>query len=657
LIAVADGTAWRLVSQCATVEDLVRVFRTLASADGLTGIPVSGIGPGGRSQVRLVVALSSKAAVLDGDAVMTRDAGTVSVRFVKIDARGKGLLAHMVEHRDDESPPAVPRHLIPLGAAAGTPATARGDSKMAKCVFEPMGVAGGAASRVASAAAAVPDVASTVRMPGARQAAPPTIRDSGPPSAMVGAVAPAAPGSPGSERPKREVQKTLMGMPTLGRSKSGSSPPPVAANAAPAPVMAPHTSSGATTTPVVATGTPPVGLDHSKPVPKGGVELKETGPTQPTRGAGVASPAVVAAAQAIAATPATAFDDVATVRTAQGAVRRVESAPSGPVDDLPTIPNEDIVTDVSVSLPDLPSGDYIDPIIDPPAPAMVHSPVPAPPPAAVYAVAGSSPGWQMPPQPPMGVPVVPGSGPYGALPQPYYPTPYPGVAPMMIERDEDMTEMVQLQRVSGRSRWPVIAVTSGVIVIGVAVMVVVAARSGGEKPGKTPLPPPAAKVGSAPASAAATAPGSAAASAVETAPPPGETCKVWFTSSPDATDVVVGGKVIGTTPFNYDGSCAAFKVTFRREKYQSQTKEIAPGTTTFEVRLERPQFRVKVTSRPPGAMVKVGGEDRGKTPVTIALPGFETTSIELVKGGVTTTQRVYAGKTGQKVDVKLKTRR
>ena len=75
------------------------------------------------------------------------------------------------------------------------------------------------------------------------------------------------------------------------------------------------------------------------------------------------------------------------------------------------------------------------------------------------------------------------------------------------------------------------------------------------------------------------------------------------------------------------------------------------------MRLERPQFRVKVTSRPPGAMVKVGGADVGKTPVTISLPGFETTSIELVKGGVTTTQRVYAGKTGQKVDVKLKTRR
>jgi hypothetical protein len=56
-------------------------------------------------------------------------------------------------------------------------------------------------------------------------------------------------------------------------------------------------------------------------------------------------------------------------------------------------------------------------------------------------------------------------------------------------------------------------------------------------------------------------------------------------------------------------------------------------------------------------MVRVGGKDMGKTPVTVLLPGYETTSLELVKGGVTTTHRVLPSKGGQKVDVKLKTRR
>jgi hypothetical protein len=225
---------------------------------------------------------------------------------------------------------------------------------------------------------------------------------------------------------------------------------------------------------------------------------------------------------------------------------------------------------------------------------------------------------------------------------------------MRIERDEDMTEMVQLVRPGAQRRWPVIAVTSGVIVIGVAVMVVVAARgggstgSGGGGGGSTappPAPPPSANV--APAAVAPEAP-------VPEAP---ATCKVSFTSSPETVDVVLGGEVLGTTPFEHEGSCDAYAVTFQREKYQSQTLEVAAGASSLEVRLERPQFKVKVTSRPSGATVKVGGESVGKTPVTIKLPGFETTSLELVRGGVTTTQRVYPGKSGHKVDVKLKTRR
>jgi hypothetical protein len=653
LIFVADGTAWRLVSQCATVEDVVRVFRTLASADGLTGIPVSGIGPGGGSQVRLVLALSTKAAVLDGDAVVTTGPGTVSVRFTKIDARGKGLLAHMVEHRASDAPPAVPRHLVPLGAAAGTSASARGDVSMAKCTFEPM-----PRTRTPTG-----DVASTVRMPGARQPAPPTIRESSP----AGLAAAAAAAEPVSERPKREMQKTLMGMPTMSKVE----------RAAPAvPIAAATTPSSATTKPVP-TGTPPGGFAESTPVPTGAGAMKETGPTQPTRGKGVASPAVAVAAQAIAATPL-AFDHAPTTPS---------TAPR-PIDDAPTIPNDDIVTDVAVALPDLPSGDYSDPLAEPPTPAPVPA-VPVPmtlaqsqpsqplPQVPAYA-AGSSPGWQPPaqlpiPQAPLQhvTPGGPGYPPMHAMhgmppaampvmpPQPYYPTPYPlalappaGIAPMMIDRDDDMTEMVQLQRIGGRRRWPVIAVTSGVIVVGIIAMVVVAASGKGGK--KAAL---AAKTGSAAPHAsppATTHKAPAAGTATALAAKTDGTCTIHFTSSPDAADVVIGGKVVGATPYDHTGPCGALDVTFQRDKYQSITKNVAAGETTVDVRLERPQFKVKVLSRPPGAMVKVGGAEMGKTPVTISVPAYETTTLELVKSGKTTTQRIYPDKNNDKVDVKLR---
>ena len=120
----------------------------------------------------------------------------------------------------------------------------------------------------------------------------------------------------------------------------------------------------------------------------------------------------------------------------------------------------------------------------------------------------------------------------------------------------------------------------------------------------------------------------------------------------------MGGAVIGTTPFDHAGPCAGYTATFRRARYQNHPHKVAPGATTADVRLERPNFKVRVVSRPAGAMIKIAGVDAGKTPVTISLPGYETTSIELHRNGYApTSQRVYAGKSGTKVDVKLKPKR
>ncbi len=626
---MADGNAWRLVSRCVTVEDLVRAFRTFATADGLENVPVTGTGPADGAKLRVTLSLASKVAVLDGDAVVATGPGVLSIRFVSIDVRGKGLLAYMVEHRGTQHPPPLPRHLVPLGAPLGT--GARGDGS-ATCTIE---------SVAASGPVPVP------------RPSEPTIRG---PAVAVAVVDAAA-------RPKREMQKTLMGMPTIGapaRSKPATAPPP------PAPPG------------VVATGTPPGVPADSLPVPtlRGG--SSDTAPTQPTRGSGTPSPAIAAAAQALAAAPLP-FDQLVTVRTA--APRRVVAAPSGPVDDLPTLPNEDLVTDVAVELPDLPS-DYVDPIVEPPS-------MPAPVPLA-HAPAGSSPGWPVPPGAAMpAMPVM-------AAPAPHYPTPYlhpgaplPGTAPVsphqpgygtgpaavvdwravpnQVELDQDMTEMVQLVRPGVRRRWPVIAVTSGVIVIGVAAMVISAASSGdGDEPAAvaqqavTATAPRSTVPPAVPGSDAAD-PGSGEVAVpspgLATESPPPSRCRVAFTSSPAAAEVTLAGQVIGSTPFTHDGPCTGYQVTFRRDRYQRLNREVGASATAIDVRLERPMFRVKVSSRPSGATVTVGGKQVGKTPVTIALPGFETTSIVLTrKDHAPVTQRVYAGKSGQRVDLKLKPR-
>lgn len=652
----------------------MRGFRALATADGFDGIPVANA-PAAESQCRVVIALATRAAVFDGEAVITPGPGKVNVRFVRLDQRGKALLAHMIEQRTAEVPAPVPRHLIPLGAVAGTQAAVRPDVSAA-CTLEALpAAAAGLGAR--------------------REPAPPTLRDVRPlaphpapaPGAGAGAGAGAGVGAAAAsdavpQRPKREAQRTLMGMPTQARPKTPSAPPPATTPSSSSPGL------------VVAAGTPPGVPTDSVPVPKPRPDgMAETGPTRPTRAQSEPSPAIKKAAQALRGTgPAAAvpssFDAVPTVPTAVPNIRamvpsRIDSAPSGPVDDQPTIPNDDIQTDVAVALPDLPGGgEEMDPLVEPPPP--MEAPMVAAayaPPVPFYPA--------MPPQRPMPPQqVMPPQQAMPPQPAPYYqpqqmhmypPTaqlpalqvgPIPGAGQPWLhepmDRDGDMTELVQLVR-PPRRRWPVIAVTSGVIVIGVAVMVYVAASSQGKddepaarKPsasasplvtsGKPPPAPPA------PASVEATAP--AAKTDVAPAPAAAGTCKVQFTSSPDAAEVVIAGKVAGLTPFTYEGSCGGFDATFRRERYQPQTHAVAPGAAAAEVRLERPSFKIRVTSRPAGATVSIAGVAAGKTPVTVALPGYETTSIELSRSGYAPiTQRVYAGKSGQKVDVKLKPRR
>jgi hypothetical protein len=180
------------------------------------------------------------------------------------------------------------------------------------------------------------------------------------------------------------------------------------------------------------------------------------------------------------------------------------------------------------------------------------------------------------------------------------------------------------------------------------------------KGGKKAAPPPGPASGAAhattspPTHTAPTAGTSTAGSATAPVVEPGGTCTIHFTSSPDAADVVIDGKVAGATPYDHTGPCGPLDVTFTRDKYQSITQTVAAGETTVDVRLERPQFKVRVTSRPTGAMVKVGGAEVGRTPVTIAVPGYETTTLQLVKSGKTTTQRIYPDKNNDRVDVRLR---
>jgi len=277
--------------------------------------------------------------------------------------------------------------------------------------------------------------------------------------------------------------------------------------------------------------------------------------------------------------------------------------------------------------------------------------------------------------------------------------------PEMPEDVGDQTEIVSVQHLVRRRRWPVIAITSAIVVAIVVIALAVSSQSdepvasppdakeaavAPDKPAPAPAAAPAsaaapaaaapasaaAPAAAAPASAAApaaAAPASAAAPAAASAAAPAadepapaaaaapaaatDACKVAFSSSPDGAELVVAGQVAGVTPVTLELPCQASVVSFRRDRYQTVTKHFTPtpGDSAVAATLARPSFTVTVTSTPRGAKILVGGVAAGSTPGTIDVPGFEGTPVEVVKPGFAPHQeRVYPTKPGTRLDVRLR---
>lgn len=230
--------------------------------------------------------------------------------------------------------------------------------------------------------------------------------------------------------------------------------------------------------------------------------------------------------------------------------------------------------------------------------------------------------------------------------------------PEMPEDVGDMTEIVSIQHVR-RRRWPVIAITSAIVVAVAIVAIAVASQSSAvESPSTTPSDPDASidpKRASAPP-----APGPVASD--QPAPRPAAVagsgpCLVTFSSSPDGAELVIGGKLAGVTPVTLEQPCQPSAVSFKRDRYQTITKRFEPRSGGLEVavKLERPTFTVTVTSVPTGAKILVGGVAVGVTPSTITVPGFEGTPVEITKARFAThRERVYATKSGQRLQVRLR---
>jgi hypothetical protein len=134
-------------------------------------------------------------------------------------------------------------------------------------------------------------------------------------------------------------------------------------------------------------------------------------------------------------------------------------------------------------------------------------------------------------------------------------------------------------------------------------------------------------------------------------------CGVEIKSRPDGADVFIGETRLGQTPLRVVLPCGAQTVALRRPRYADLAKSIELGAgklEKLEEQMSRPEHRLRVTSIPSGAEVKVNGRAAGTTPATVTVSGFETARVSVSLAGYKSwSGKVYSRESTTTVSAKL----
>jgi hypothetical protein len=134
-------------------------------------------------------------------------------------------------------------------------------------------------------------------------------------------------------------------------------------------------------------------------------------------------------------------------------------------------------------------------------------------------------------------------------------------------------------------------------------------------------------------------------------------CAVIIHSKPIGASVWVKDEVIGKTPFRGKLPCQKTAFRIKRDNYrpvETERRLRDDGLNKINVELERPNYRVRVTSVPSRAVVKVNGKVKGRTPLALKLPGYTKAKIVIDRPGHRTWKRTMIPQTaGEVVKAKL----
>ena len=154
-------------------------------------------------------------------------------------------------------------------------------------------------------------------------------------------------------------------------------------------------------------------------------------------------------------------------------------------------------------------------------------------------------------------------------------------------------------------------------------------------------PAPISAQPSAPDQASRSAPASVSASPASSPSPlpvttGGGDCIVSVKSDREAA-VIIAGKNLGDTPQEVPAPCGTpLKVVISHPRYEKFEQTVTPTAgepTVVSAALERPVAKLRISSTPPGASVRIDGKSAGTTPTTATVKGFSQMKIELSLSG------------------------
>ncbi len=124
-------------------------------------------------------------------------------------------------------------------------------------------------------------------------------------------------------------------------------------------------------------------------------------------------------------------------------------------------------------------------------------------------------------------------------------------------------------------------------------------------------------------------------------------------SRPPGASLTIDGAPAGRTPQILHLSAGPHQLDLQRERYEPVHRSAeAPGNLTISLR--RPASRLHISSTPPAAQVTIGGVARGRTPVDVKLPGFESYKVEVALSGQKPWQRsIYLRSTDSDLSASL----